>query len=61
MYLRGCKFSLEKTKQKLDTWHTVRTLTPDMFEGFDYNKDKKLKELIKQGYGFYFGDSKFRF
>ena len=49
MYLRGCKFSYEKTKQKLDMWHTVRTHCPDMFDNWSW-KDSKMKELIKSGY-----------
>ncbi len=48
MYLRGCKYSYEKTKQKLDMWHTVRTHCPDMFDNWDY-KDAKTKELLQAG------------
>jgi len=48
MYLRGCKYSLEKTKQKLDMWHTVRTHCPDMFDNWSF-KDPKLKEMISAG------------
>ena len=49
MYLRGCKYSLEKTKLKLDMWHTVRTHCPDMFDNWSF-KDPKLRELISAGY-----------
>ena len=48
MYLRGCKYSLEKTKQKIDMWHTVRTHCPDMFDNWSF-KDPKLKEMISAG------------
>ena len=27
-FLRGCKFSLERTKEKLDNFHAVKTCTP---------------------------------
>lgn len=29
-FLRGCKFSLEKTKEKIDLFYSVRQLAPDM-------------------------------
>ena len=48
MYLRGCKFSYEKVKQKIDMWHTVRTHCPDLFEDWSW-KDPKMKELINCG------------
>ncbi|KAH8375261.1 hypothetical protein KR200_004039, partial [Drosophila serrata] len=30
-FLRGCKFSLEKTKSKLDHFYTIKTLMPELF------------------------------
>jgi len=48
VYLRGCKYNLEDTKQRLDTWHSVRTRYPEMFENWNY-KDPKIKELISAG------------
>ncbi|KRT78512.1 CRAL-TRIO domain containing protein [Oryctes borbonicus] len=30
-FLRGCKFSLERTKEKLDMYYTVRTIAPEFF------------------------------
>ena len=54
MFLRGCKFSLERTKEKLDMWHTVRTHCPDIFQGWDY-KDPKISELVQLGYVIAFG------
>ena len=48
VYLRGCKYNLEDTKQRIDTWHTVRTRHPEMFENWNY-KDPKIKELISAG------------
>ena len=48
VYLRGCKYNLEDTRQRLDTWHSVRTRYPEMFENWNY-KDPKIKELISAG------------
>ncbi|SPP74024.1 alpha-tocopherol transfer protein [Drosophila guanche] len=30
-FLRGCKFSLEKTKSKLEHFYTIKTLMPELF------------------------------
>ncbi|KAH8418584.1 hypothetical protein KR222_003034 [Zaprionus bogoriensis] len=30
-FLRGCKFSLEKTKSKLDHFYTIKTMMPELF------------------------------
>ncbi|XP_064076633.1 uncharacterized protein LOC135194772 [Vanessa tameamea] len=30
-FLRGCKYSLERTKEKLDLYYSMRTLAPDLF------------------------------
>ncbi|XP_047511543.1 alpha-tocopherol transfer protein-like [Pieris napi] len=40
-FLRGCKFSLEKTKRKLDMYFTMRTAVPEFFT----NRDVTLPEL----------------
>ncbi|XP_049794277.1 alpha-tocopherol transfer protein-like isoform X1 [Schistocerca nitens] len=34
-FLRGCKFSLEKTKQKLDMFYTMRSALPEIFTNRD--------------------------
>ncbi|ETN67653.1 multiple wing hair [Anopheles darlingi] len=34
-FLRGCKYSLEKTKEKLDNYYTVKTAIPEFFENRD--------------------------
>ncbi|KAL3271401.1 hypothetical protein HHI36_021882 [Cryptolaemus montrouzieri] len=41
-FLRGCKFSLEKTKRKLDMYFTMRTALPEFFT----NRDMMRPELI---------------
>jgi len=47
-FRRGCKFSFEKTKSKIDTWHTVRTHCPEMFDNWDMD-DPKIEAMIAQG------------
>lgn len=48
-FLRGCKFSLEKAKNKIELFYTARTLTPEFFANRDVN-DKTLLEIIDQGF-----------
>ncbi|VVC37057.1 Cellular retinaldehyde binding/alpha-tocopherol transport,CRAL/TRIO, N-terminal domain,CRAL-TRIO lipid [Cinara cedri] len=40
-FLRGCKFSLEKTKRKLDMYFTMRAAVPEFFA----NRDPTLPEI----------------
>lgn len=40
-FLRGCKFSLEKTKRKLDMYFTMRAAVPEFFS----NRDPALPEI----------------
>jgi len=35
MFLRGCKFSLERTKEKLDTFHSIKGSVPEWFDDWD--------------------------
>ncbi|KAK5646480.1 hypothetical protein RI129_004944 [Pyrocoelia pectoralis] len=47
-FLRGCKFSLEKSKQKLECYYTFKTLVPEFFS----NRDPllpEIQEILKQG------------
>jgi len=47
-FLRGCKYSYEKCKEKLDMYFTVRTAIPEFF----YDRDpsyNNLKEVISRG------------
>ena len=48
-YLRGCKFSYEKTKKKIDMWHAMRFHCPEYFSGWD-PLEKKNDEILSQGY-----------
>ncbi|CRK86624.1 CLUMA_CG000461, isoform A [Clunio marinus] len=41
-FLRGCKYSLEKAKQKLDLFYTVRTHAPELIKNRDPMNDHVL-------------------
>ncbi|KAF4523852.1 hypothetical protein B566_EDAN012553 [Ephemera danica] len=47
-FLRGCKFSLERTKKKLDMYYTVRTALPEFFKNRDLHS-KKIREILELG------------
>lgn len=47
-FLRGCKYSLEKTKAKLDKYYTLRTKYPELFNVTDVN-DAKFREIHRLG------------
>lgn len=49
-FLRGCKFSLEMAKKKLDMFYTLRTHIPEMLGDRDPLNDK-LHRIIKLGVG----------
>ncbi|KAH8336972.1 hypothetical protein KR059_009709, partial [Drosophila kikkawai] len=46
-FLRGCKFSLEKTKSKLDHFYTIKTLMPELFGS--RGVDEKNLTLLRTG------------
>lgn len=48
-FLRGCKYSLERTKEKLDLYYTVRTAVPELCGIYD-PMDPKAQELLSLGY-----------
>ena len=48
MFLRGCKFSLERTKEKLDFHHTVRGSLPTWFDNWD-PRQQHLQTILKTG------------
>lgn len=39
-FLRGCKYSLEKAKQKLDLFYTVRTHAPELIRDRDPHNER---------------------
>ncbi|XP_067015371.2 retinol-binding protein pinta isoform X2 [Anabrus simplex] len=47
-FLRGCKFSLERTKEKLDMFYTMRTALPEYFSKRD-PMDPEMQEVLKLG------------
>ncbi|CAH1118250.1 unnamed protein product [Phaedon cochleariae] len=47
-FLRGCKFSLEKCKRKLDMYFTMRTAVPEMFSNRDIT-NPELKLVVDVG------------
>lgn len=47
-FLRGCKFSLERTKQKLDMYYTMKSLVPEFLSNRD-PMDPKIQEMLKLG------------
>ena len=47
-FLRGCKFSLERAKEKLDMFYTVRTAVTELFTDRDPLK-APISEVIKCG------------
>ncbi|XP_059490150.1 alpha-tocopherol transfer protein-like [Neocloeon triangulifer] len=51
-FLRGCKFSLERTKEKLDMYYTMKTMVPELFKNRDLTKNQTLRDILD--YGFFF-------
>ncbi|RXG54537.1 Alpha-tocopherol transfer protein-like [Armadillidium vulgare] len=47
-YLRGCKFSLENTKKKLDMFYTCKNFTPEWYSNRD-PLDPKIAEILSLG------------
>lgn len=47
-FLRGCKYSLERAKGKIDKFFTLRSKFPDIFAPTDID-DPKFRELYRMG------------
>ncbi|KAJ8917406.1 hypothetical protein NQ315_002430 [Exocentrus adspersus] len=47
-FLRGCKFSLEKCKRKLDMYFTMRAAVPEFFSNRDISRPE-LQQIIELG------------
>ncbi|KAJ3620314.1 hypothetical protein MTP99_004275 [Tenebrio molitor] len=47
-FLRGCSFSLEKTKRKLDMYFTVRAVVPEFFTNREVNSPD-LQHILRLG------------
>ena len=48
MFLRGCKLSLERTKEKLDMYHSVKGSLPEWFDNWN-PFDPFMQEFLKSG------------
>ncbi|KAL4715121.1 hypothetical protein ACJJTC_012168 [Scirpophaga incertulas] len=46
-FLRGCKYSIERTKEKIDLYYSLRTTAPDLFS-LKYD-DPKFMDLLRSG------------
>lgn len=47
-FLRGCKFNLEKVKQKLELFYTIRQKSPELMENRDPSNER-VAGMIRQG------------
>merc|ERR1711892_573703 len=47
-FLGGCKYSLERTKEKLDNFHAVKSCTPEWFDNWD-PLDPAVQEILNTG------------
>ncbi|XP_075166947.1 retinol-binding protein pinta-like [Haematobia irritans] len=47
-FLRGCKYSLERAKSKIDRFFTMRSKYPELFAPTDVD-DPKFRELLRLG------------
>lgn len=47
-FLRGCKYSLVATKNKIEQFYTLKSLIPEMWINWNVD-DPKLKKLIQMG------------
>lgn len=48
-FLRGCKFSLEKAKKKIENFYKARAETPEFFSNRDVC-DKTMQDILDFGY-----------
>jgi len=48
VFLRGCKYSLERAKEKLDFFYTVKTNLPDWFGNWD-PRQEIVQRILKAG------------
>lgn len=47
-FLRGCKFSIQRTKEKFDLFYTMRTLLPEFFKNRD-PLQADIQDVLKRG------------
>ncbi|XP_039956273.1 alpha-tocopherol transfer protein-like [Bactrocera tryoni] len=51
-FLRGCKFSLEKAKRKLDQYYTLRATLPELNQ-HNFVDDQRMRAIIRLGVTLY--------
>uniref|UniRef100_A0A182PGB9 CRAL-TRIO domain-containing protein n=1 Tax=Anopheles epiroticus TaxID=199890 RepID=A0A182PGB9_9DIPT len=49
-FLRGCKYSLERAKEKIDMFYSVRTAIPELMRNRDPNRER-VREIVRLGVG----------
>uniref|UniRef100_A0A182SEE1 CRAL_TRIO_N domain-containing protein n=1 Tax=Anopheles maculatus TaxID=74869 RepID=A0A182SEE1_9DIPT len=49
-FLRGCKYSLERAKEKIDMFYSVRTAIPELMRNRDPDK-ARTREIVRLGVG----------
>jgi len=47
-FLRNCKFSIERAKEKIDNYYTMKTAIPEWYSGTDIN-DPMLLDVLRAG------------
>lgn len=47
-FLRGCKFSIEKAKLKIDKFYAIRTKFPSSFQAIDVD-NKRFRNILQLG------------
>ncbi|XP_017774660.1 PREDICTED: alpha-tocopherol transfer protein-like [Nicrophorus vespilloides] len=47
-FLRGCKFSLERTKEKLEMYYTMKTICPEFYNNRD-PFSPEIQKILKSG------------
>lgn len=47
-FLRGCKFSLERAKEKVDMYYSIRSTMPEFFDNRD-PQNEKLQRVMSLG------------
>lgn len=47
-FLRGCKYSLEKAKSKIDKFFTLKTKFPELVNVIDFDNDR-FKDIFRMG------------
>lgn len=49
-FLRGCKYSLERAKEKIDMFYSVRTAIPELMRNRDPDRGR-IREIVRLGVG----------